>query len=349
MLSGKSSSSHTLEVGSDSEFFVAICKKINDVHSFLVLGVHDKASNKNYVLCSVGKVYNPNSSLVTCSVFTDFFFHRMDGTLKTEFKPKSTSEEIKSWEVTYKAYRIDRSQYLNFITELSRSNRFLLGNGFRAYQLKSKTDDTGNLEFEFGLIGGDGKTTRSQQFIDASASQLHINNSCRHTALNLFETIFLGKFFDIDLIANHFSFLKPFPNQCHIVSRDGNIQMKNFGSEKFHPIFIFPTPPFVAPSERKLKEKILLRIYRQLHKVSQVYLDNPVTYQKFDAMKELYATINSCDGSGLADIAEQWEMKYEKLIGEHRGFSLFGRTATCAMLNELKVMASKAPAIKFNR
>lgn len=303
-----------IKVGPRSEFFMAICKTEDDVHSFVVAGVRDLSTGVNHVLCAVGKQLEKRETI------PQFVFNAIFSNVKSQIKHESIAyDEDDITNISYKAFSITEENYHQFIQKLSQHPHVS-----RRVKFHKKTPD-GYVQETIT------KSDRVPVSYDTSFSNISIKNTCRKSAINLLDSVVKHGSKTQNI---HTSFLKGFPGKAKL----GKGQL-------FGRMFILPVPP--RPTDiSKENYHVLSRVYQQLENVCKGDINDNDTYKKYLSLKDLYNGINQQKTKDIDDVFHAiniWEANERNTIDTHRGFGRLLRswgfypvTSTRKMMMDLR-------------
>lgn len=319
-----------IRISKDHEFFIAVCKLEGNPHSFITVGVHDKNEHTNHILCAVGKVCSSEKSSSLTAV-GNYLLDYFKGTPSVEAFDEHYLYESKKRKISYKAFAITYKNYQELLALLGEYN-FKQRGELKAFQLDQKQTSTDHewQHYFFKKIS----IVPNQSFeefndkyhvLQDSFHSFKPSNNCRHTAITLLDTLLGADNQNRNISAN---FTKKLPYQTTI--KKGKFEDN---------LFILPLPPKKLGNE--VINKILVRIYKQLEDVPNKYRTKDETYKKFFELTNLYLSINTHDQMdiiGIFNLIKDWGDTNSKLIDTKRGFSLWFKTSTRNMLNELDCM-----------
>jgi len=312
----------TIEVSQNHAYFFAICTR--KAHTFVMIGVKDNDTREFYHLFSVGKfTLQKDASII--GLYFAMLFSAAPARLRmeTDFYRDTTVGEFHPdipFEFSYKAYTFSEQQYRAFLRHIgccdAKSNYI-----FAFQRIYSLDDESDKAVFQYRPIMQD---DTNKPLFNTSASFNNTSNTCRTTAIGmtLDATNMSAK---DEAISSHFLSGLPYSGRLE----NGKLN-KNF--------LIFPLPPQPDNLDPNINA-ILKIVYAQLETIPKKCDDNVDTYLKFDAVNDLYNQLaehkkDSIDA--FAKIISTWETTNRYLIDAQRGFSLYGRTATRKMLDELR-------------
>ena len=292
-----------ITLNKNSQFFVAMCKDANSVHSFISLGV--EINNKQVLLGSFGKVISRDSS--TCC----FLFGETSGRIINErifFTQKN--EKIRS-NMTYKAWSLSLQQYMEFLAymrEISMSQKSR--SPLDAYCPVSETDTEVTLEWQ---------SVENKNLIEPVSDEpedldeyKHIGliNTCRHSAIKLTQKA--SQLTDLGQgISSIFTLSAPLTTQV-----TGGIM----GTRGEH-IYILPLPPRSFPGLCEKKMAIIKKLYERLDTILLVEQNKKSTINKFEKIKSLYDSITSKEQASMSEVFNEiscWVDSNKQLISTHR-------------------------------
>lgn len=357
-----------------AEFYIAICKEdFPSPHTLITIGIRDKISNMNEILCSFGKsfvvseeitlpnnekkkVYKPVLGLYLKSTVTDVDGHLSDETAKMRTRNADNSYTGKEVDISYKAFRINYNTYVEMIHLLQSEPSICNPNGFAAMlpifnaetdkiklelkSLKKFVEATTKMTAEETSLTND--PTSNQNLPNPHYSQVNSRgNSCRNAAL-----VFLDSFFDLKYrgndVSGRFTASLPVSGKLRGASTPATQRVRSrLGSFEGN-IFILPTPPTLETcndSEEQLQT--LEKLFKQLEVIQKTYVDNPETYTKFEAIKALYDSLldpKILSATNILESITQWEsnINNKNIVDHHRWFSFGRKTGTRKIIDEIK-------------
>lgn len=293
----------SITVTKNSKFFIAMCKDVNSVHSFISLGV--EIDNKQVLLGSFGKIIRNRGS--SCR----FLFAETEGRITNErifFTKKN--EKIRS-EMTYKAYSLSWQQYMEFLAYMREIS--LLQNTLsplEAYCPTEETDTQVILKWQ---------SVEQPMVLDHAAEnhdhldeyqRIGLSNTCRHAAINLTKQAChlpdLGQ-------GVSSSFAAGLPLTTRVV---GGV----LGQNGEH-IYILPLPPRSFPDLCDRKRAIITKLYERMDEILLNEHNKKCTIEKFEKIKALYESITSHENASLSEIFYEiscWIEANKTLISTHR-------------------------------
>lgn len=300
-----------LIIDEKSELFIALCTLADDVHSFLVIGIHDNDRHENHLLCAVGKAYDTEAASELLDIFSKGY--------PAKANPESHCYVSGKVEINYKAFSMSIEHYGELLSLLGSVQKPLF-----AYQPSYKENDefSSQIPMAYKKIPSNDESIdeRSRAFLE-SLSFINLKNTCRHSSILLLDSLFQEGYSKTGISTN---FLKKPPFLTRI----------KYGTVK-EEIFIFPLLP---QQNSPLKNDILLKLYKQLEQIPKKYRDNKDTLKKFSELKKLYLTLQENPESSIKDFfttIRQWQITHQDLIRKKRGLSFFSTTATEDMFKEI--------------
>lgn len=323
----------TIEISRNHEYFFAICARQR--HSYVMVGVTDNDTHEYYHLFSIGKFFVMDNTSPG-ALYLKMLFSNSRSRLRMEslFYKNATTGEYEQ-EITdvfsYKAYVFSEEKYLQFLEHVG--NCDARASHIYAYQKLDPAEDQQSDKVIFKylpVLRGAGQ----KPVFSENAGFNSINNTCRTTAIDmtLDATDMPAK---DDALST--SFLSDLP---YIGSINNGRLNRNF--------LVFPMPPEQADISEAVYS-ILKITYNQLEAIPKKFDDNFNTYLKFNAVRELYRLLDESKHqniSALADIIRNWENRHSYLIDAQRGFSLFSRTSTRTMLDNLREVTRRSEPVK---
>lgn len=308
----------TIQISEYSEFFIAICKAEDEIHTYLIAGV--KNGDEVSILAALGKG--------TQGIICDAIFSKLAASLGAEaymFDDEKVQFKYKAFAMQYKDY-IEFLAYLKLLQTENENGSFLLKPSFRAYCPNKNNPHQLELckihKYDFGSDVKPQLDCKQRE----SYSYLSPGNTCRHTAITLAKQ---GTKRD-DLGTG--------------VSTIGTVELPlyaefNYG-KSFAPGFcILPQPPTALKNIAKPKLDILTKFYRRMDEIILSQQKNPLTMQKFEIVKQLYNQMTKNIQRPLIQLLEGiqlWELNNRGLINKHRKQHWFSfQTATRKMVNDI--------------
>ncbi|MDX2346028.1 MAG: hypothetical protein QNK11_04070 [Legionella sp.] len=315
---------NNIHVNKNDEFFISVAMKKG--HTFLLLGV--VKNGQPTLLAKIGKVFNSDrkdlSTLEVLGLKAKCVFSSLDAKLQEE----NLSLDGK---ISYAAFSINYTQYLEFIASLSltlRKNQMLA-----AYQ-EDKEESNGNITLKRYAVVQEDDVSIPQKIkpIIERSHTLSVNNTCRHTAVELIEYV-LGISHLTDNVSRHYFMDLPLTAEFE----KGKLK----SGQHMH---VLPVPP-------NKKQVVLMKIYTRMENMLKLDPNGEVTITKMEALTKLYeqqaAFLPECNLADALNNIREWKKYNQDLISTFRDKSFFGtcfvtRTATSAMADELETQLSKA-------
>ncbi|TAL64965.1 MAG: hypothetical protein EPN84_02440 [Legionella sp.] len=255
-----------------TQFFLGIGK--TQWHSFVFLGIYE--GNKVVSLLAragkgLDKNVNPNGF---CANSWGFFFSEVPGSIL--INENLHYNQKGHLPVSYHAYDISYKQYLDYLRMMERLET--KGKQFECYKPISYQANQVELELTknpmFNGFADSEKEKKNQDNVRASFARLSLGNTCRHSAINLVETVQdhsispqVSSFFYFDLPCKTFL---------------------DFGCPTADvPFYVLPKPPM--PYEHSAAHYALAKkLYQRLEQLVLLDPHSPATQAKFNVLKELY-------------------------------------------------------------
>lgn len=288
-------------VDKNDEFFISLGK--DGVHSFIMVGVIQ--DGKPILLGRVGK----QNSIEGISI-GEFALKGIFAQNEAELRNESLRV---GGDISYSAYAINYNQYLQFTELLSLAQR---NSQIECYVPDRVNNNTVIMAKKALLKQSLGNADQQEQTIVEHSHAISVNNTCRHTAIDLIEytqgiphltdNVSRTFFRDLPLTAN-FSYGKP--------------------DEHF---YVLPLPPSAYKNEHDNKNKIvvLTKIFQRMEDLLKTDPYSDITIQKFDALKKLYcqqANIPSDNLDDALNAINQWKNENNKIINRLRDQGFFAR------------------------
>ncbi|MFC3907645.1 hypothetical protein ACFORL_00945 [Legionella dresdenensis] len=328
-MSDNQHSYNLLKVQTNSRFFVAICKRVSNKHSFVCFGV--EMNGEDVILGAYGKTIdfegsgiNPDASNSIGAFFRDCLLFVKPGNKYT--LANENIEPQWKYRFSYKAHPSNYEQYLKNIDYLdklssSRTDNFLLS----AFVPVSEVSGNGEVVMawrNFEDPPGTG-TDFSQDY------KVHydfgFDNNCRHSAIALTK-----KSTGLQDLGPGVSekFFKKMPLPGYLFG--GAIS-----GEQARPILILPFSPALLLNLDAEKRKVAVKLYNRLEEMILIAGKNPVTDRKFLAIRDLYEKITQDNEINMPAVIADCFEKNKILISTHRRFHWWQKTKTEKMFNEL--------------
>lgn len=247
----------------NSRIFVAIAKQ--DTHSFLMFGIY-KDNQVDGLLSRVGKVHYSRDT--ACSFITNALFTSVPAGLKNE--PIFRSDRGPTTKpISYQAYDISYRTYLEWIQFLEKMQTE--SKSFACYKPSRVTADEIEMVYTDELLIPAASNAATP---NESCQQLSIGNTCRHTALELLESVrgvpnaSISSQYNVDL-----------PYQTVLEDRKP--------SDKI-PFYVLPLPPTLFHTLPAVQRTLIEKLYHRMECIPSIAHNNPATIKKFQALKELY-------------------------------------------------------------
>ena len=304
----------SIHISSNSEFFIALCKK--GLHSYITLGVRNE--DKIEVLAAFGKMGGDDASC--CAAL---FWDTSAEIYNEDFMISSINSKKK--QVSYKAYSLKYQHYLHFLHYLkllSLSQKRTNDDRLFAYC----PDKINPFQFDWGCIEtfeAPNPLSNTVDFYEHGRLGV-LSNSCRHSAIRL--TKQATQRTDLGLGISPWFFKNP---PLTGVFSNGKL-------DQISPYFyILPFPPTSFDPISSSKLKIISRLYRRLDEIILSEQTNPMTIEKFEKIKGLYNRLTGDSQLSIFDIMkgiEAWEVENKALISTHRKYHWISfQTATQKM------------------
>lgn len=291
-----------ITINKDSKFFVAMCKDVDSVHSFISLGV--EIDNKQVLLGSFGKILTGKAS--RCC----FIFGETDGRVKNERLFFTKENKSIYSEMTYKAYSINWQNYLEFLHYMRLISLSQKASPLAAYCPTKETDSEITLGWQsIEDLPVDDNTKVSPENLE-EFQHIGLSNTCRHSAISL--TKRAGKLDDLGQgIFSSFTMSAPLKTKVL-----GGV----LGVRGEH-IYILPLPPASFSGISEKKAGIITKLYQRLDEILLNEQGNQSTIDKFEKIKALYESITAKETATLSEVINEitcWVSTNKKLISTHR-------------------------------
>ncbi|WP_419420342.1 hypothetical protein ACNVED_03315 [Legionella sp. D16C41] len=284
----------------DDEYFLAMAKK--GFHSFLMLGVIE--NNTPQLLARVGKIndIDPDSKNIYKTLFKNLYTKNLARLVDEGLARHIT--QIDS--IAYQAYSINYEQMQEFLELIAYLEKKQLENKgvrdalhrmssagiklnsqpIRAYvPIKEQLNNGNNIKVVFRhqalndwhpIINSVSiKTLESRDKIAKEIGEININNTCRHSAINMLEAILA---FKTNISTQFF-----IPLNYKTKLRGGLPDKTSF--------YVLPLPPTIYKDLNPYQLKALKKLYKRLEEIPKTHYSDLKTRKKFAAVKELYKTI----------------------------------------------------------
>ncbi|MCL9682692.1 hypothetical protein [Legionella maioricensis] len=264
----------TISIDKDKDhFFIAICKQ--GKHSFLMLGIYDQ-NQVTQLLCRVGKFFdvpqNPKDRgyCDTNRRLCNALFSSSRAKIMDERLSRETKGEIP---ISYQAYDLSYQHYLEFIQHLESLQTD--DNKYKCYKPIAEKQGKVHLKLTRELIFT--PQTNSGDIAD-SASEVSINNTCRHTAIKLIEEV---QHTPISSLVSS-SFLRDLPYQTRLDYGQPSAEL---------PFYVLPPSPAAYPDLSEEKRSVMTKLYARMERVLLIDPHSVKTQNKFQCLKDLYTEI----------------------------------------------------------
>lgn len=184
--------------------------------------------------------------------------------------------------ISYQAYDITYEQYVEFLRVLEASQSFY--NQFKCYKPHTTTDEEVTLKFggEKILPPLDVNQINPNDIdvnrIKASVSELHVGNTCRHSAIALIEATQHAPV--SSLVSSTFFMELPYETELEFGSPSENI-----------PFYVLPQPPIAFFVSNNTKKNLITKLYERMENMLLLEPCSSSTQKKFLRLKELYLDI----------------------------------------------------------
>lgn len=309
------------------KFFIAIGKEHS--HTFIMFGVYDQNYVK-HLLCRVGKdvdePVDPEASkcMVKSSRLTNLFFSKLKSRLRNERTERKSPENI---QVSYQAYDTTYDNYLEFIQLLEALQT--KDNTFSCYKPCNEEGDL--VEFvKTSTPVCIGRTELGT--LRKSISEFSIDNTCRHTAINLVKEV--QKTPVSSMISSNF-FLD-LPNKTELVYG------KPTGAI---PFYVLPPSPTSCAVLSIDKRQVVEKLYHRMEHLVLLEPASEQTMDKFNTLKHLYLELvgeqKELNLHELLFNIQSWKEQNKAILGTLRityfWDSFFVReSATMAMISQIE-------------
>ena len=181
-------------------------------------------------------------------------------------------EKKKSTKITYQAYDITYEQYVEFVQALEATQS--LYNKFKCYKPYATNDDEVTLKFGSAKVLPRLDVNR----IKGSVKELHIGNTCRHSAIALVE-------------ATQHAPVSPMVSSTFFMDLPYETVLEFGTPSEDIPFYVLPPPPTVFFESEKTKKKVITKLYERMENMLLLEPYSPDTQKKFLRLKELYLEI----------------------------------------------------------
>jgi hypothetical protein len=343
-----------LIIPSNSSFYCLIGTLSGaNIHTFFQMGYVDE-DNKSHPLLEIGKV--PDEGLKyndgTIKAVANALFSKTGAVIKNEKRllRESCFTDL-SFEMSYSAYKINSEHYfyfLNLLKQIEISNiKFFNEQAHNPAIIEEHNNILEERLFAYIPTGNNNEyiydsilcwednfnltedITKKRQNLVGKASELSINNTCRHTGIDFLYYILdsntYGPFNNVPAF-----FMKGMP--CSTTMNSGGYTSN---------LYLLPLPPntYILTSSQS---KTLEPLYRRMEILLQKDFDHPNTRQKFNLLNSIYENLVSdlkpevCFLSILVEHSLKPENK--EVIDTHRGWHwpLFHQTKTHQMFEQFQ-------------
>lgn|SRR3990167_8539600 len=287
-----------LTVSKHSEFFIALCQR--GQHSSIMLGVNHESQPELLGIIGKSNFIDPDFNN-TCKIVKKTL---TSNTLAVLNDANLTSKGKQAKLISYQAYAINYAQLQEFLSliayiEINQIQDNIIGTSKSNNELikcyvpdESKDNiDNPNIKFTYRtlpnlLANATDYSDFNVQDICNKSKFLNINNTCRHTSLDILRTI-LG--FKTDISENFL--IKPAYKTTRLA---GVLNKETF--------CILPHPPgaFKDLSDHQLD--VLTKLYRRIQEIPKKDCFSAKTKAKFDALKATYVAIAGKNNLSAGDL-----------------------------------------------
>lgn len=252
------------------KFFIAIGKE--NSHTFIMFGVYDQNYVK-HLLCRVGKdvdePVDPNAyqCMVKCSRLKNVFFSKLKSKLRNERTVRTNSENNP---ISYQAYDTTYDNYQEFIQLLEALQT--TENTFSCFKPSKEEGDV--VEFIKTSIPVCIDRT-DLGALRKNISEFSIDNTCRHTAINLVEEV--QKTPVSSMVSS--SFFLDLPNRTKLTYGNPSAVI---------PFYVLPLSPVSFQDLDVEKKRIIEKLYHRMERLVLLEPDSEQTMDKFNSLKNLY-------------------------------------------------------------
>ncbi|PWY54964.1 hypothetical protein DGG96_14265 [Legionella qingyii] len=209
---------------------------------------------------------------------TEFLCNALFFANKGKLMDEGISRNERQWsKISYQAYDITYDQYVEFLRVLEATQS--LYNQFECYK-PYKTDDE-EVTLRFGgknILPPLDVNSIDVNKIKASVSELHVGNTCRHSAIALIEATQHAPV--SSLVSSTFFMELPYETQLEFGKPSESI-----------PFYVLPPPPAAFFESDKTKKNIITKLYQRMENMLLLEPNSSYTQKKFLKLKELYLDI----------------------------------------------------------
>lgn len=285
-----------LTVAKDSHFFIALCQY--KTHSFVNAGII--LNKEARLLASFGKV---SAIEPTCAYFIKTLFSQTKAHIRNE--PLIGNGNIDATPVTYKAYEISYRQYVEFLLYMKQIAKNQQSPSLTAY---CPSPDKAAITLVWQSLD----CLEDAENLNNNDQHQHLNlitNSCRHSALTLLRQ---GTGLKHPGRGVSSFFFKQLPLTT-------TLETDAMGLDDS--LYLLPLPPEAYAVPDSPLHNILQPLYLRLDNLTVSHQANPLTRQKFSAIKALYQSLTQSQPTSMALLLERltaWVKNNQTLIGSHR-------------------------------
>lgn len=317
----------TIDINKKTDrFFIAIAK--TDVHSFVFFGVYNQFKVNN-LLSRVGKVFYSKEKDEYCWDELVRVFQLLFSGLRAQLMDEGIFRRGRSQgAINYQAYDIHYEQYLEYLAILS--NLSTEDNVFRCYLPHEESDE--QITLKFGIVSPEIRSHVNAGKIQVSVANLDTGNTCRHSAIELLETV--RKEPVTASVSKYFFFDLPYKTEFEYGHPSDSV-----------PFYVLPMPPSVYVGLGDMKENILKKLYARMERIPRIAPKSQATMNKFSQLKELYTDIAGAEQDlslqQLLTHIQSWKNSHLDLLDSLREKYIwdffFKRTsATMSLINEIE-------------
>lgn len=306
------------------KFFISINKK--GVHSFIMLGIYDQ-NRARHLLCRVGKFGDNDDKEPNYALAIKFLCNALFYKNKAKLGDEGITRNAKgSTPITYQAYDITYDQYWEFIQILESLQTDK--NKFFCYKPMATNGNEITLELSTDLIF----PPQSKNKIKENVNELHVGNTCRHSAIALVEATQHAPV--TSMVSSSFFIGLPYSTVLDYGKPSENI-----------PFYVLPAPPITFSELGLTKTKIITKLYQRMERMLLLETNSQSTQDKFLRLKELYLNIvgsqRQLSLSELLQSIQTWKQDNEFILTalRKRYFwdSFFTRkSATMSLIEEVE-------------
>lgn len=314
-----------ITVKKTDEFFISLATVRG--HSFVLAGVN--SGGKTHILARVGKVVAHPEEFSCKSMVKEGKLVSSATSAESIIADEGIfhSDRYRS-KISYSAYSISYDQYLHFIDLVQQLESVENRNLIRCFKPCTDEYDEVTLKYQRANTAITDQITREMERcakVKSKTTRITINNTCRHSAIDL-----LNYVRNDAPLANNVSnqFFRDLPLQTELIV-DLNTPFfeknKNRVNQKYlikpsnwKPFYILPPPPPLDLVKSNSRAEVLVKIYQQMEHLLKKNPNSRATFNKFNALKQLYTQEMGINDESLSDLLNKIRL-WKRINQEHLG------------------------------